>query len=188
MSAEIAWLKARVAALEKAARAYRESEIQYGGGLYPEAASRVMDSGAALDALLATSTKPQALKEQSSTPEGYEAAIERAFWNFDARRKGLGRWKNAPQSERDAFKHEVRSLIKSPQEDLPELIFDADDPLPNLTPEPENSTKSICKECRGDPRGVLISCADAHAIDPMNRCPSFGVHRRRCVVCERKKK
>lgn len=31
---------------------------------------------------------------------------EEAYWRFDARRKGYGEWKEAPQSERDAFKAE----------------------------------------------------------------------------------
>lgn len=34
---------------------------------------------------------------------------ELAYWNFDARRKGLGPWKGMPMSERDAFKAEYRA-------------------------------------------------------------------------------
>lgn len=40
---------------------------------------------------------------------------EAAFWSFDARKKGYGRWKGAPQSERDAFKAEYRAAIVAPQ-------------------------------------------------------------------------
>ena len=38
-------------------------------------------------------------------PDGAETA----YWRFDGRRKGYAEWKNAPQSERDAFKCEYRA-------------------------------------------------------------------------------
>ena len=38
-------------------------------------------------------------------------AAEIAYWNFDARRKGLGEWKGQPQSERDAFKAEFNNAV-----------------------------------------------------------------------------
>ena len=31
-------------------------------------------------------------------------AIEAAYWQFDAMRKGLNEWSKSPKSERDAFK------------------------------------------------------------------------------------
>jgi hypothetical protein len=37
--------------------------------------------------------------------------LEQAYWEFDARHKGYGQWRNAPQSERDAFKAVVRTLV-----------------------------------------------------------------------------
>lgn len=37
---------------------------------------------------------------------------EAAYWEFDARRKGDGKWKGMPQSERDAFKAVARGLIR----------------------------------------------------------------------------
>lgn len=40
-----------------------------------------------------------------------EDALEAAFWRFDARRSGYADWKVSPQSVRDAFKGEVRSLL-----------------------------------------------------------------------------
>lgn len=40
-----------------------------------------------------------------------EHASEAAYWSFDARRKGYAEFQ-APQSERDAFKQEARSLIR----------------------------------------------------------------------------
>lgn len=37
---------------------------------------------------------------------------ELAYWEFDARRAGMGKWKGMPQSERDAFKAVARKLIR----------------------------------------------------------------------------
>lgn len=37
--------------------------------------------------------------------------IELAYWDFDARRSGYNEYKNAPMSERDAFKSSVRLLL-----------------------------------------------------------------------------
>ena len=37
-------------------------------------------------------------------------ALEKAFWQFDARRKGYAEWSGSPQSERDAFKAEAAML------------------------------------------------------------------------------
>lgn len=52
-----------------------------------------------------------------ATPSGgLEAApeedrIEAAYWRFDARHKGYGQWKQAPMSERDAFRAEMRNAL-----------------------------------------------------------------------------
>lgn len=40
-----------------------------------------------------------------------DEAIEAAYWQFDARQKGMGQWAGRPQSERDAFKMAVRALL-----------------------------------------------------------------------------
>lgn len=49
---------------------------------------------------------------------------EAAFWRFDARKKGYGRWKGASQSERDAFKAEYRAAastaVQAPVREVPE--------------------------------------------------------------------
>ncbi|MFN8993828.1 MAG: hypothetical protein ACK5X3_09260 [Pseudomonadota bacterium] len=42
--------------------------------------------------------------------EATEDAIEAAYWEFDARKRGDGKWKGLPHSERDAFKWAVRAL------------------------------------------------------------------------------
>ncbi len=42
--------------------------------------------------------------------QAVEDAIEQAYWRFDARKKGMGEFGGRPQSERDAFKCEVRVL------------------------------------------------------------------------------
>lgn len=40
-----------------------------------------------------------------------EELIEEAYWDFDARRNGLGQWKGRSMSERDAFKTAFRGLM-----------------------------------------------------------------------------
>ena len=52
-----------------------------------------------------------------ATPSGGREAgpeedrIEAAYWRFDARHKGYGQWKQAPMSERAAFKAEMRNAL-----------------------------------------------------------------------------
>lgn len=54
-----------------------------------------------------------------ATPSGGQEAgpqedrIEAAYWRFDARHKGYGPWKQAPMSERDAFKAEMRNALEA---------------------------------------------------------------------------
>lgn len=43
--------------------------------------------------------------------EAQQDAIEAAYWEFDGRRGGLGIWREAPQSERDAFKAVMRNML-----------------------------------------------------------------------------
>jgi hypothetical protein len=59
--------------------------------------------------------KVQALKDAAAlnaqqVVEATEDAIEAAYWEFDARKRGDGKWKGLPHSERDAFKWAVRAL------------------------------------------------------------------------------
>jgi hypothetical protein len=60
---------------------------------------------------------PKAIGPDLATPGGgreagpEEERIELAYWRFDARRKGYGKWKSAPMSERDAFKAEMRNAL-----------------------------------------------------------------------------
>lgn len=42
-----------------------------------------------------------------------EERIEASYWRFDARHKGHGQWKQAPMSERDAFKVEMRNALEA---------------------------------------------------------------------------
>lgn len=58
--------------------------------------------------LLSRMTPDHEFSEKSNSD--FEAYIEESFWAFDGRRKGYGRWKNCPQSERDAYKTEMREL------------------------------------------------------------------------------
>lgn len=43
--------------------------------------------------------------------EDFEDELEKAFWIFDAKHKGYGKWKPYPMSERDAFKTTVRGIL-----------------------------------------------------------------------------
>lgn len=51
-------------------------------------------------------------KDPPSVDVAREELIEQAYWRFDARKKGYGLWQGRPQSERDAFKAEIRSLVQ----------------------------------------------------------------------------
>ena len=53
-------------------------------------------------------------KLEQAEPVAFEDALEAAYWNFDARVKGYGKWKLNRQSERDAFKHSVRGIYAAP--------------------------------------------------------------------------
>lgn len=53
---------------------------------------------------------------------------EESYWRFDARRKGYGPWKEAPQSERDAYKAELAALraqLEQARAEQHELILEA---------------------------------------------------------------
>lgn len=60
---------------------------------------------------------PPAGEPDRATPSGGREAgpeedrIEAAYWRFDARHQGYGEWKQAPMSERDAFKAEMRNAL-----------------------------------------------------------------------------
>lgn len=61
--------------------------------------------------------KPEAASPDSppsklSSQSQYEI-LESAYWRFNARCKGYAEWKQTPQSERDAFKAEVLSVVAS---------------------------------------------------------------------------
>jgi len=59
-----------------------------------------------------------ALNAQAGAVEATEDAIEKAYWEFDARKRGYGkRCFGGPQSERDAFKWAVRALAAVKEKD-----------------------------------------------------------------------
>lgn len=68
---------------------------------------------AAWQARAALPQQAQDIAEASGGAEGgpEEDRIEAAFWRFDARHKGYGEWRQAPMSERDAFKAEMRNAL-----------------------------------------------------------------------------
>lgn len=55
--------------------------------------------------------KPTEPEPSHTSPVTTEELIEAAYWEFDARKKGLGEWTGAPQSERYAFKWVTRILL-----------------------------------------------------------------------------
>ncbi len=56
--------------------------------------------------------------------EADETRIEEAYWNFDARRKGYAEWKGASQTERDAFKWELRRILGAKQAIIDRLMLE----------------------------------------------------------------
>ncbi len=42
-----------------------------------------------------------------------EEKIEQLYWEFDARVKGYAKWKETPQTDRDAFKSVMRTAVYS---------------------------------------------------------------------------
>ena len=73
---------------------------------------------AAILALFARMYRPAAGSDHATPSGGQEAGpqedrIEAAYWRFDARHKGYGQWKQAPMSERDSFKAEMRNALEA---------------------------------------------------------------------------
>lgn len=46
-----------------------------------------------------------------ATVDDFEEDLEKAYWYFDAAKKGTGPFKNRPMPERDAFKRLIRGLF-----------------------------------------------------------------------------
>lgn len=67
-------------------------------------------------------------------------ACEKAYWQFDARKKGYAEWEGMPQSERDAFKQECYMMAKryilDPEHDVCQTfandLIDAQDRIAEL--------------------------------------------------------
>jgi hypothetical protein len=76
---------------------------------------RVMqDALGAIDAALANGKVNDLAIPSGGTEAGpEEERIEAAYWRFDGRHKGYGQWEQAPQSERDAFKAEMRNALNA---------------------------------------------------------------------------
>ena len=58
---------------------------------------------------------PERLQQTLKDDLVFEAALEAAFWEYDARHKGDGQFREMPQSQRLAFKSAVRGLIATMQ-------------------------------------------------------------------------
>lgn len=51
------------------------------------------------------------VESAKSTTSSLEEHLEESYWRFDAKRKGYAMWHD-PMSERDAYKSELRKLLK----------------------------------------------------------------------------
>jgi len=60
--------------------------------------------------------------DERAAESHFEDELERAYWEMDARIKGLGRHKGRPQPDRDAFKWAVRGMRPMPPKPVPERI------------------------------------------------------------------
>ncbi|MGY6271053.1 hypothetical protein ACXIUT_15280 [Achromobacter denitrificans] len=63
-----------------------------------------------------------AVADERATESHFEDELERAYWEMDARIKGLGQHKGRPQPDRDAFKWAVRGMRPMPPKPVPERI------------------------------------------------------------------
>ena len=71
----------------------------------------------------------------------FEDELERAYWEMDARIKGLGKHKGRPQPDRDAFKWAVRAMQPMPSKAAREYIcICCNVPRNNCDCEPETAT------------------------------------------------
>lgn len=62
------------------------------------------------------------IADERATENHFEDELERAYWEMDARIKGLGQHKGRPQPDRDAFKWAVRGMRPMPPKPFPERI------------------------------------------------------------------
>jgi len=104
-------------------------------------------------------TKEQAEQIIAGWEKELESAInnacEKAYWQFDARRKGYAEWEGMPQSERDAFKAECymigKRYILEPEHDVSQTLandlMEADQHISDLERQlsQENKLLSLAK-------------------------------------------
>ena len=73
-------------------------------------------------ALAALSKLRAPVADERAAESHFEDELERAYWEMDARIKGLGQHKGRPQPDRDAFKWAVRGMRPMPPKPFPERI------------------------------------------------------------------
>lgn len=117
--------------------------------------------------------------------EQYEAALEAAYWNFDARRSGINEWKHRPQSERDAFKNSLRALL--PPAGLVNVVVCEVNPL--LSNVCEYGTRSCSTAHRGRGQKPLayacpVGCGCLWRDNEDGTMSLFNGDQKSCNVCE----
>ncbi|WP_447988387.1 hypothetical protein [Achromobacter spanius] len=94
----------------------------------------------------------------------FEDELESAYWEMDARIKGLGKHKGRPQPDRDAFKWAVRGMRQMPPKTAPERIcICCDVPRNNCDCEPESA--ALASAPVSDAISVKASNTDTRDVD-----------------------
>lgn len=104
--------------------------------------------------------------DERAAESHFEDQLESAYWEMDARIKGLGEHKGRPQPDRDAFKWAVRGMRQMPPKTAPERIcICCDVPRNNCDCEPESTTLASAPVA-GEPRDQQGVSVERLAKDP----------------------
>ncbi|MGV2894208.1 hypothetical protein ACNPPY_00300 [Achromobacter sp. AGC78] len=112
----------------------------------------------------------------------FEDELESAYWEMDARIKGLGQHKGRPQPDRDALKWAVRGMRRMPPKTAPERIcICCDVPRNNCDCEPESAALAsapVAGEAVTDDMRDAVRFAPSSAYWSRRLVEFFGPHAR----------
>ncbi|MFD4837699.1 hypothetical protein ACFWP0_09330 [Achromobacter sp. NPDC058515] len=94
-------------------------EVFYGCAMSAEVRDLILE---AVNGTALLSNLRAAVADERAAESHFEDELERAYWEMDARIKGLGNHKGRPQPDRDAFKWAVRGMQPMPPKPAPEYI------------------------------------------------------------------